>query len=284
MKLIIGKTIAQQINTATDKTVATLTRAGVAPSLAIVVPTESEATQWYVRSLKRSADKRGILCTVKEIFGATVDQITDTLKLLSTDQSVHGIICQTPLPDRVSLSEIGSSIAPEKDVDGANPLSMGRLFSGLQAFAPATARAVVETLVHEKVPLSGANIVMIGRSLTVGKPAASLLTEKNATVTICHSRTRNLPEICRKADILVAAVGKPNFVDADYVGANAVIIDVGTNPTSDGGLVGDVNRGAVEQLVSAITPVPGGVGMVTTAVLLSQVASAAMKLSDVAVD
>ena len=164
---------------------------------------------------------------------------------------------------------MASSIAPEKDVDGANPESMGRLMTGMPAFAPATAQAVVEILRSAQVPLAGANVVIVGRSIVVGKPAAMLLLAEDATVTICHSRSRELPSICRRADVLVAAVGRPGFVTADYIGPDAIVIDVGTNPTVDGGLVGDVDRVSVEQNAAALTPVPGGVGTVTTALLLS---------------
>lgn len=280
MRLIKGKPIAEQIHATTDEVTAALARVGKTAKLAIVVPTDDEATNWYVRSIVRSAEKRGILCTVEDMPGASVDQIKDCLERLSDDLSVHGIICQTPLPPGVTLDQVGSSISRHKDVDGANPESMGRLVAGLPAFAPATAQAVVTVLLREEVPLIGANIVVLGRSMTVGKPAALLLLDQNATVTVCHSRSRDLPEICRGADVLVAAVGRPKLVGAEHVGPRATIIDVGTNPTEGGGLVGDVDQVAVEQQAAALTPVPGGVGMVTTALLLSHVATAAARLSD----
>ena len=284
MRLIKGKPIAEQIDAATDKITTALAEAGTKPKLAVVVPTDDEATNWYVRSIVRSAERRGILCAVENMPGASVGRIADCLERLSDDPSVHGIICQTPLPPGVTLSQVGSSISTEKDVDGANPESLGRIVAGLPAFAPATAHAVVTILLQEKVPLSGANVVVLGRSMTVGKPAAILLLDQNATVTVCHSRSRDLPAICRGADVLVTAVGRASLVGADHVGPNATVIDVGTNPTEKGGLVGDVDQAAVEQEAAALTPVPGGVGTVTTALLLSHVAAAAARLSQPVLD
>ena len=284
MRLIKGKPIAEQIDAATDKITAALAEAGTKPKLAVVVPTDDEATNWYVRSIVRLAERRGILCAVEYMPSASVKRITDCLERLSNDPSVHGIICQTPLPQGVTLDQVGSSISTEKDVDGANPESIGRLVTGLPAFAPATAQAVETILVSEKVPLSGANVVVLGRSMTVGKPTAVLLLNQNATVTVCHSRSRDLPAICRGADVLVAAVGRANLVGVDYVGRNVTVIDVGTNPTEKGCLVGDVDQAAVEQEAAALTPVPGGVGTVTTALLLSHVAMAAARMSDPALD
>lgn len=263
MTLIDGKAIAEAI------------RAEAGPGvLAIVVPTRDESTAWYVRTIVRTAEKIGITTQVHDV---TADELFPRLDALAADPGIHGVICQTPLPDGVTLADVGARIPVEKDVDGANPVSLGNLAAGLPAFAPATAQAVLEILRRSDVPLEGRNVVVVGRSNIVGKPAALLLLAENATVTVCHSRTVDLAEHCRRADVLVAAVGRAHMLGAEHVKPGAVVIDVGTNPTSDGGLVGDVDTAAVESIVDGITPVPGGVGPVTTAVLLRNVAYAASR-------
>jgi methylenetetrahydrofolate dehydrogenase (NADP+)/methenyltetrahydrofolate cyclohydrolase len=184
------------------------------------------------------------------------------------------VICQTPLPHGLSLADVASAIPPSMDVDGANPVSLGLLAVGSDAaFAPATAAAVLKIL--EDVDLVGKRAVVIGRSTVVGKPAALLLLARHATVTICHSRTPDLPGVAREADVLVAAVGRPKLVTAEYVKPGAVVVDVGTNATEDGGLVGDVDTEAVEPIAAAVTPVPGGVGPVTTMLLMHNVVESA---------
>jgi methylenetetrahydrofolate dehydrogenase (NADP+)/methenyltetrahydrofolate cyclohydrolase len=207
--------------------------------------------------------------------GATGPELTATLQDLSADDAVHGVICQAPLPAGLSLSEVGGHIEPAKDADGASPVSLGRLAAGLPAFAPATAAAVLEILRREQTPLTGARAVVVGRSVVVGKPTALLLLAENATVTVCHSRTTDLAEICAGADVLVAAVGRAGFIGADFVRPGAVVIDVGTNPTPDGGLAGDVDAAAVAGRAGRLTPVPGGVGPVTTMLLLRHAVTAA---------
>jgi methylenetetrahydrofolate dehydrogenase (NADP+)/methenyltetrahydrofolate cyclohydrolase len=273
--LIDGRAISKAILEAVTADVAPLRAAGTTPTLAIVVPTDDEATAWYVRSIARTAAKAEIVVRQVDLHEATADQLTAELDALSADEGVHGIICQTPLPKGVTLDQVGQHIAVAKDVDGANPESLGRLAAGLPAFAPATAQAVVEILQREQVPLSGTDVVVVGRSNVVGKPAALLLLAENATVTICHSRTRDLATHTRQADVLVAAVGRARMLGAEHVKPGAIVIDVGTNPTEDGQLVGDVDTEAVEPVVSAVTPVPGGVGPVTTALLLRNVVAAA---------
>jgi methylenetetrahydrofolate dehydrogenase (NADP+)/methenyltetrahydrofolate cyclohydrolase len=275
MRLIDGRAIAAQLNADTTATAAQLEQAGKVPCLAVVVPTRDEATAWYVRSIERATKKIGIECRVEQLWDATAEQIADQLARLSADPAVHGIICQTPLPAGTSLHEVATHIAPAKDVDGANPTSLGLLAVGLPTFAPATAEAVLEILHHEEVPLAGSRAVVVGRSTVVGKPAALLLLAEHATVTICHSRTRDLAQVCAEADILVAAVGRAHLLGAEHVRAGAVVIDVGTNPTPDGGLAGDVDAEALRDVAGALTPVPGGVGPVTTALLLRHVVQAA---------
>ncbi|GAA1814293.1 bifunctional 5,10-methylenetetrahydrofolate dehydrogenase/5,10-methenyltetrahydrofolate cyclohydrolase, partial [Planosporangium flavigriseum] len=275
MTLIDGRAISKAILETVTADVEALRAAGTTPTLAIVVPTDDEATAWYVRSIVRAAERVGITARQIDLHGTTAPELITELAALSADPGVHGIICQTPLPKGVTLDQIGQHIAPAKDVDGANPESLGRLAAGLPAFAPATAQAVVEILQREQVPLAGADVVVVGRSNVVGKPAALLLLAENATVTICHSRTRDLAAHTRQGEVLVAAVGRAKMLGADHVRPGAVVIDVGTNPTEDGGLVGDVDTEAVESVAAAITPVPGGVGPVTTALLLRNVVTAA---------
>lgn len=275
MRLIDGRAIAAQVNAGTVGTVAELRQAGTTPNLAVVVPTRDETTAWYVRSIKRATEKIGIECRVEQLWDAAAEKIADRLAGLSADPSVHGIICQTPLPAGTSLHQVARHIAPAKDVDGANPTSLGLLAVGLPTFAPATAEAVLEILHHEQIPVAGRRVVIVGRSTVVGKPTALLLLAEHATVTVCHTRTRDLPEICSQADVLVAAAGHAHLLGAEHVGLGAVVIDVGTNPAPGGGLTGDVDQEAVQERAAALTPVPGGVGPVTTALLLRHVALAA---------
>ena len=273
--LIRGAKFARAIKKDSKARIAALADKGVTPTMAVVMPTDDEATAWYVNSIVRAASKAGIECRVDKLAEATKASICARLDELSADASVHGIICQTPLPAGVKLTDVAPHIAVAKDIDGANPESLGRLASGLPAFPPATSEAVVEILRRAEVPLSGATVTVVGRSNVVGKPAALLLTAENATVRICHSRTRDLAAACREADVVVAAVGRAKLIGAEHVREGAIVIDVGTNPTEDGGLVGDVDQAAVESKVAGVTPVPGGVGPVTTALLLRHVVDAA---------
>lgn len=275
MTLIDGRSIAAAITTEVTATAARLREEGTVPTLAVLVPTDDDATAWYVRSIERAAKKVGVDCRVVQLERPTGDDVTKELDKLSADPSVHGIICQTPLPEGVTLDDVGAHIDPRKDVDGANPVSLGRLAAGLPTYAPATAAAVLEILHREKVELAGAQVTVVGRSTVVGKPAALLLLGEHATVTVCHSRTKDLAEVTKTADVLVVAVGRAHFVGAGHVKPGAVVIDVGTNPTPEGGLVGDVDQAAVEEIAGSITPVPGGVGPVTTALLLRHTISAA---------
>jgi methylenetetrahydrofolate dehydrogenase (NADP+)/methenyltetrahydrofolate cyclohydrolase len=265
--------LAAKDNTA--KAPAALAAGAFVPVLAVVLPTQDEAARWYARSLSRAAARAGIDCRVEELAEPSRAALAAALTRLSADDSVHGIICQAPLPDGVPLSAAGEWIDPAKDVDGASPVSLGRLAAGLPGFAPATAAAVLEILRHEQVPLEGASVVVAGRSVVVGKPAALLLLAQNATVTVCHSRTAGLARICSGADVLVSAIGRPGIIGAGHVRSGAVVIDVGTTPTPDGKLAGDVDAAAMTGLAGLLTPVPGGVGPVTTALLLRNVLSAA---------
>jgi methylenetetrahydrofolate dehydrogenase (NADP+)/methenyltetrahydrofolate cyclohydrolase len=224
-----------------------------------------------VRSIAKAAAAVGIVC---DIAAPAPTEIHTLLNRLGADDDVHGIILQTPLPAGIDIGDLTPAIPPAKDVDGANPASLGRLAAGLPAFPPATADAVLALLDHHDVALSGRHAVVVGRSTVVGKPAAHLLLDRDATVTICHSRTSDLAAITRQADVLVAAVGRPGLITPEHVSPGTVVIDVGTNPTADGGLVGDVDP-AVAETAAGLTPVPGGVGPVTTALLLQHTVRAA---------
>jgi methylenetetrahydrofolate dehydrogenase (NADP+) / methenyltetrahydrofolate cyclohydrolase len=267
--LIDGRRVAARILDRTAHDVQQLRAAGIVPKLAQVVPTGDDGTAWYVRSIERTANRIGVESRIESMVGASATAITERLAAFSAADDVHGVLCQTPLPSGVQLAEVAAAISPAKDVDGANPTSLGRLAAGLDgAFAPATAGAVLELLHSYDVPLAGRRAVVVGRSTVVGKPVALLLLAEHATVTICHSRTADLAEVCRTADVLVAAAGRPRLVTETHVRPGAVVIDVGTNPTPDGSLVGDVDAAAVRPVAAALTPVPGGVGPVTTALLL----------------
>ena len=279
-----GRELAAEIRAATAARAAELTAAGRPPRLAVVVAAADEASTWYVRSLARTAVKAGIACDVTDLIPnepdrpesqqATLAGIRTALTTLSADPAVHGILLQTPLPGGARLVELAGFIDPGKDVDGANPVSLGRLMTGLPAFAPATAAAVLALLDHHRVPLSGRRAVVVGRSAVVGKPVAQLLIGRDATVTVCHSRTVDLASVTSRAEILVVAAGRAGLIGPGHVAAGATVVDVGTNATADGGLAGDVDP-AVAGVAGALSPVPGGVGPVTTALLLRHVTEAA---------
>ncbi|MEV4296859.1 bifunctional 5,10-methylenetetrahydrofolate dehydrogenase/5,10-methenyltetrahydrofolate cyclohydrolase [Microbispora rosea] len=280
-RVLSGKELAASIRAEAAERAAALAADGTPPRLAVVVATADESSAWYVRSIARAAEKAGIACDIVDLGAeAAPGLIRDRLTALSADDEVHGIILQTPLPQGAKLEDLAGAIAFEKDVDGANPLSLGRLAAGLPAFAPATAEAVVAILDHHEVDLTGLHVAVVGRSTVVGKPAAHLLLDRNATVTVCHSRTRELHAVTSAADVVVAAVGRAGLITAEHVRAGAVVVDVGTNPTDDGGLVGDVDAVAVADKAGALTPVPGGVGPVTTALLLRHTVNAAVQVAD----
>jgi len=273
-----GRDIAARLRASAAESVSALAVAGVAVRLAIVTATQDESSAWYVRSIAAAAGKVGIETEIVDLTPqAGPSQIEAALARLSAEDDVHGIILQTPLPVGARAEQLALSIDPAKDVDGANPLSLGRLTVGLTSFAPATAQAVLQLLDFHGVELAGSRAVVVGRSAVVGKPLLQLLLRRDATVTVCHSRTRDLPAVTRKADVLVAAVGRAGLITADYIRPGAVVIDVGTNPTAGGGLTGDVDARSAAPVAGALSPVPGGVGPVTTAQLLLNTATAAIQ-------
>lgn len=274
--LLEGKKSAAAIRDEAAALVARLRATGTVPTLALVLATADESAAWYTRAIVRAGEKVGLDVRVERLADdAPAATVETALVRLSADPDVHGVILQTPLPPGVDFVTAAAAITPEKDVDGTNPVSLGRLAAGLPAFAPATAAAVLRLLDDHGVTLAGRRAVVVGRSLVVGKPVALLLLARDATVTVCHSRTVDLAARTAEAEVLVAAVGRPRMLGADHVGAGAVVVDVGTTPDEDGNLVGDVNAEAVADKAGALTPVPGGVGPVTTALLLLHTALAA---------
>jgi methylenetetrahydrofolate dehydrogenase (NADP+)/methenyltetrahydrofolate cyclohydrolase len=279
-KTLGGADLAATIRADVAARTASLIAQGVHPKLAVVTATDDESTAWYVRSIASAATRVGMLCDVIDLGPfAKTGPIWSVLTELSTDPTVHGIILQTPLPLECDLAGLRDAIDPDKDVDGANPVSLGRLMADQRAFAPATAQAVMELLDHHQIALTGRNAVVVGRSTVVGTPVAHMLVGRDATVTVCHSRTRDLAMCTLGAEVLVVAVGVPGLITAAHVADGAIVIDVGTTATADGRLVGDVDAGSLVDRPVGLTPVPGGVGPVTTALLLANTVTAATTLA-----
>ncbi|HEY1157760.1 MAG TPA: bifunctional 5,10-methylenetetrahydrofolate dehydrogenase/5,10-methenyltetrahydrofolate cyclohydrolase [Arthrobacter sp.] len=275
-----GKELAGDIRRRAREQSRDLEQDGVHPALAVVIATDDGSTHWYVRSIERAAEAAGIGCRVIDLgHDATEPVLAGVLRDLAAEPSVHGIILQTPLPAGVRADTLVGLIPPEKDIDGANPLSLGRLAVGQPAFAPATARSVVEILGHYRIPVAGRRTVVVGRSAVVGKPLALLLLERDAAVTVCHSRSGPLERYTAEADIVVVAAGRAGLLNGSHVSASCVVIDVGTNVLADGSLVGDVDADSVRGVAAALSPVPGGVGSVTTALLLLHTVEAARRQS-----
>jgi methylenetetrahydrofolate dehydrogenase (NADP+)/methenyltetrahydrofolate cyclohydrolase len=278
--LLSGRNLAKLIQKKAHDEARNLETDGLRPTLAVVVATDDGSTLWYVRSIERAAESAGINCRIVDLgHDATGQVLSSVLKDLSDEPAVNGIILQTPLPPGVDADALVGHIAPGKDIDGANPLSLGRLAVGQPSFAPATARAVTELLDHFDIPVAGRNVVVIGRSAVVGKPLSLLLLERDATVTVCHSRSGALEKYTKTADVVVVAAGRTGLLNGGHISSGAVVIDVGTNVLSDGSLVGDVDEASVRGIAGALTPVPGGVGSVTTSLLLLHTTEAAREQS-----
>ncbi len=251
---------------------------GRAPGLAIVRVGGDAASGFYSKAILRVADEVGLAARMEQLASRTTpDELRSILLRLNSDVTVQGIIVQMPLPSHLSQKMVIDTISSGKDIDGISPRSAGNLFLGLPSFLPATAAAVIEILERTQTSLDGKRVVVISRSNVVGKPLSMMLLQKNATVTVCHSRTANLSYYTRQADVLVAAAGHPAMVTADMVRPGATVIDVGINETPTGGIVGDVDFEAVKDVASAITPTPGGVGPLTNILLLKQCMQAAWR-------
>ena len=270
-----GRAVAKEWKEKLAKAVEEMTASGVTPHLAVVLVGENPASQVYVRNKENACLKAGIRSSVIRLSeGCTQVELENVVTALNQDQSVHGILVQLPLPKHLDEARVLDLISPEKDVDGFHPVNVGRLNNGQNGFVPCTPLGVMKLLEAYKIDLEGKRAVVIGRSNIVGKPMAMLLLAQNATVTVCHSKTKNLAEIAREADILIAAVGKAGFITADMVKPGAVVIDVGINRI-DGQIVGDVDTKNVYEVAGYLTPVPGGVGQMTIAMLLANTLQAA---------
>lgn len=275
-EIIDGKAIAARVRAEVRNEVERLqSRGDPTPGLATVLVGDDEASHIYVAGKHRASEEVGIRSIGHELPASTSrDELLDLVQDLNRDPDVHGILVQLPLPSQIDAAEIISAIDPLKDVDGLTPTNAGLLAQGRPALVSATPSGVMELLRASETPLEGAEAVVVGRSDLVGKPLAALLLAANATVTVCHSRTRDLDEVCRRADVLVAAVGRARLIGAGMVKQGATVIDVGMNRTEQG-LAGDVDFDAVKDTARAITPVPGGVGPMTIAMLLKNTLRAA---------
>lgn len=280
-QILDGKSLAKQIRTELAEQVAEFqSEKQVTPTLAAVLVGDDPASDVYVRNKRRDCAEVGIESVLHRLASNTSQ--ADLLALiakLNADPQVHGILVQLPLPKQIDAEQVLEAIVPGKDVDAFHPENVGRLVQGRPVFLPCTPHGVVELLKRNEIPTSGKHVVVVGRSDIVGKPLSIMLAQKgaDATVTICHSRTTDLPAVTRLADILVVAIGRPNFITADMVRPEAVVVDVGINRT-DAGLVGDVDFDAVSQVAGHITPVPGGVGPLTRVMLLINTLNAARNL------
>lgn len=277
-QIISGKELAARIKQRVSSQVEELKAGGVNPCLAVVLVGDDPASAVYVRGKESDCRECGIESRMLRLpADTTQDQLLEQLKQLAEDRSVHGILVQLPLPAQIDEQAVIAAIPPEKDVDGFSPVNVGRMMIGEECFLPCTPAGCIEMLKSTGMPIAGKRAVVLGRSNIVGKPAAMLLLRENATVTICHSKTENLAQLCGEADILVAAIGKAKFVTGDMVKPGAVVIDVGINRDENGKLCGDVDFAAAEARASFITPVPGGVGLMTRAMLLVNTIQAARR-------
>ena len=276
-KIIDGKEISAQIRAEISEKVKEYNkRTGKLPGLAVVIVGENPASQVYVRNKKKACEQVGFNSWVYELSeNTTQDELNSLIDKLNEDSAVHGILVQLPLPKHLDEEQVILRIKPEKDVDAFHPTNVGRITIGNPKFLPCTPAGIMELLHRSNIEISGKECVVIGRSNIVGKPMALLLLSENGTVTVCHSKTRDLKEVCRRADILVVAIGKADFITADMVKEGAVVIDVGMNRNAEGKLTGDVDFASVSEIASYITPVPGGVGPMTITMLLQNTLRAA---------
>lgn len=276
MKLIDGKELAQNIRNNLKKEVEILKNESINPKLAVIMVGDDKASAVYVRNKSKACDELGI--EYEEFLlktETTMDELLSLIDKLNKDINIDGILLQSPIPKHLDINEAFRRIDPKKDVDGFNPVNVGKLSLNQDCFVSCTPYGIIKMLETYNVQLEGAHAVIIGRSNIVGKPLLQCLLNKNATVTICHSKTKNLEEVTKQADILIAAIGKPEFVTSNMVKKGACVIDVGINRTEEGKLLGDVKFSEVSEKASCITPVPGGVGPMTIAMLMANVVKAA---------
>jgi methylenetetrahydrofolate dehydrogenase (NADP+) / methenyltetrahydrofolate cyclohydrolase len=282
-KILDGKQLAQQIRSElAEEVIEFIQNNGVVPCLAAVLVGEDPASEVYVRNKRKACEAVGIESQMYRLGAdSSLDDLLKLIAKLNKDGEVHGILVQLPLPRQIDKNRVLSAVSPLKDVDAFHPENVGRLVQGRPRFLPCTPQGVQQLLTRSGIEIAGRHVVILGRSEIVGRPLSIMLSQRGpageATVTICHSRTRDLPSVTRLADILVAAIGRPKFVTADMVKPGAAVVDVGINRTEDG-VVGDVDFDAVAEVAGAITPVPGGVGPLTIAMLLRNTLSAAQSL------
>lgn len=276
MEIIDGKELAGTIRTELKQEVENIKKKGVQPKLAVIMVGEDKASAVYVRNKSKACNEVGV--EYEEFLlptETTMDKLLGLIETLNQDTNIDGILLQSPIPKHLDIDEAFRAIDPGKDVDGFHPVNVGKLSLNQDCFVSCTPFGIIKMLETYHVPIEGKHAVIIGRSNIVGKPLIQCLLNKNATVTICHSKTQNLEEVTKQADILIAAIGKPEFVTANMVKEGATVIDVGINRREDGKLVGDVKFEEVSKQASYITPVPGGVGPMTVAMLMTNVVKAA---------
>ncbi|CAI3307843.1 bifunctional methylenetetrahydrofolate dehydrogenase/methenyltetrahydrofolate cyclohydrolase [Enterococcus cecorum] len=282
MHLLNGKELAQKLQQEMTQEVTELKEKGLQPGLAVILVGEDPASQVYVRNKERAANNIGMYSVVYRLPKTTSEAaLIAKIEELNQDDKIHGILVQLPLPKHINEDLVLDTIDPAKDVDGFHPMNLGNLFAGKPTMIPCTPAGIMELIKLSGLDLAGKNAVIIGRSNIVGKPMAHLLLQANATVTICHSKTKDLPKVAKQADVLVVAIGRANFVTADFVKEGAVVIDVGINRDENNKLTGDVKFDEVAPLTSFITPVPGGVGPMTITMLMRQTIDAAKRKENV---
>ena len=279
-EIVDGKLVSSVIRAELSEEIARFkSEYSVTPGLAVIIVGDNPASLVYVRNKKKACEQVGINSYEIALPGdVSESELLERIKILNADPSVHGILVQLPLPKHINEETVINAIDPKKDVDAFHPSNVGRIMTGNYTFLPCTPSGIIDLLDYYKIDISGKKCVIIGRSNIVGKPMAHLLLERNGTVTVCHSRTVDLAEETRKADILVVAIGKPEFVTGDMLKHGAVVIDVGINRGIDGKLVGDVEFSSASEVASYITPVPGGVGPMTITTLLKNTLNAAKQL------
>lgn len=276
--IINGNEIGQEIRKSVADRVMKLKDQGVTPGLAVILVGDNPASQTYVRNKQKSCEAIGIFSElIKLPQEVSEEELLNQIRSLNNSENIHGILVQLPLPSHINEDKVIATISPEKDVDGFSPISVGKMMLGQETYLPCTPFGVMKLLEHAGIDIAGKHAVIVGRSHIVGKPMGQLLLQKDATVTYTHSKTPDLPSITKQADIIVAAVGRPNFITKEHVKPGAVVIDVGINRDENNKLIGDVHFAEVEQVASHITPVPGGVGPMTITMLLFNTVQSAEK-------
>lgn len=279
-ELLNGREIAKDYRAGLQEQVEALKEKGITPNLTVVIVGNDGASLSYVKSKNKAAEKIGMASDIVHLEeSATEEEVLDTVRRLNEDENVHGILVQVPLPKQVDENKVLEAIAPEKDVDGFSPINIGRLYTGQETFIPCTPLGIMELLKHTG-SLEGKDVAVIGRSHIVGQPVAKLLTNENATVTLMHSRTKNMVEKLKDFDVVVSAVGKPGLVKGEDLKEGAIVIDVG-NTVVNGKLVGDVDFESAQEVASYITPVPGGVGPLTITMVLNNALVAAKRANNI---